>query len=165
VGGGEVQIAVRRATGKQETLRVKVPAGIEDGKKIRLRGQGEPGQGGSPAGDILIRVRILPHPHFRRKGKDLEVRVPVTLAEAAAGTKVDVPAPRGMITMRVPPGTSSGKRLRAKGQGIAPKGQTPGDLFAEILIVLPEKLDAEDKQLLEKIANKHPQNPRAELSW
>ena len=165
VNGGEVQIAVRRVSGKQETIRVKIPPGVEDGKKIRLRGQGEPGQGGGPAGDILIRVRTLPHPHFRRKGMDLEVRVPVTLAEAASGTKVDVPSPHGVITLRVPPGTSSGRRLRIKGQGVAPKGKTPGDLFAEILIVLPEKLDAEDKQLLEKIAEKHPQNPRADLSW
>jgi DnaJ-class molecular chaperone len=165
VRGGEVQIEVRRANGKQETIRVKVPPGVEDGKKIRLRGQGEAGQGGSPAGDILIRVRTLPHPHFRRHGKDLEVRVPVTLAEAASGTKVDVPSPNGTITLRIPPGTSSGQRLRIKGQGVAPKGQAPGDLFAEIQIALPDQLDAEDKRALEQIAAKHPQNPRSELSW
>ncbi|OHB79228.1 MAG: hypothetical protein A2W31_07865 [Planctomycetes bacterium RBG_16_64_10] len=163
--GGEAQISIRRANGKQETLRVKIPAGIEDGKKIRLRGQGEPAPGGGPPGDILIRVRTKPHAHFRRLGKDLEVRVPVTLAEAAAGAKVDVPAPRGTITLQIPPGTSSGKRLRIKGQGVAPKGQEPGDLYAEIAIVLPARLDQEDRDWLNKIAQKHPQDLRSDLRW
>ena len=87
---------------------MKIPAGIDDGKKIRLRGQGEPGPNGGPPGDILIKVRVAPHPHFRRSGKRLEVTAPITLAEALEGAKIDVPTPHGTITLTVPPGSSSG---------------------------------------------------------
>ena len=116
--GGEAQIAVRRGDGRTETIHVKIPAGIESGKKIRLRGQGEPGDNGGPAGDILIRVDVAPHPVFRRHGKRLEVTVPITLAEALAGGKIDVPTPHGTITLTVPPGSSSGRKLRVKGHGV-----------------------------------------------
>lgn len=163
--GGEVQVTVRRQNGKQETLSVKIPAGIESGRKIRLRGQGEPGTAGGPPGDILIQINVAPHPNFRRRGKDLEVEVPITLSEAVLGAKVDVPTPRGTITLSVPPNTSSGKRLRVKGHGIAPKGDTPGDLYAEMLIVLPDGLDLEDWQAIKQIGEKHPQNPRTHLRW
>src|SRR5439155_23026538 len=118
VTGGEVNLKLVRPGRKAETLTVKIPAGIEDGKTIRLRGQGEPSQTGGPAGDLLITVHVAPHSHYRRDGLDLIARVPVTIAEAALGSKVDVPTPHGAITLKVPPGTSSGARLRAKGQGI-----------------------------------------------
>jgi DnaJ-class molecular chaperone len=161
--GGEAALSVQRQDGDVETIRVKIPAGIEDGKKIRLRGQGEPGAGDGPAGDILLTIHVSPHPQFRRIGHRLEVRVPVTLAEAAQGAKVDVPTPQGTITLTVPPNTSSGKKLRIKGHGI--KTDPPGDLFAEIQIVLPDNLSAEDRQALADISNRHPQNPRTELRW
>jgi len=164
VSGGQAEISLRRASGKIEKIQVKVPAGIEDGKRIRLRGQGEKGRGGGPGGDILIRIRVAPHPCFRRRGAHLEVRVPVTLAEAALGAKVDVPSPRGTISLHVPPGTSSGTKLRIKGQGVGIDGKQ-GDLYAEIVIVLPDSLDAEDRQWLERIASKHPGNPRTDLKW
>ncbi len=168
--GGEAQISVRRQSGKIEDIKVKIPAGIEDGKKIRLRGQGEPapkstGARESTAGDILLTIHVSPHPCFRRRGKHLDLVVPVTLAEAASGAKIDVPTPRGVIRLSLPPGTSSGKKLRVKGHGVAPPGQTPGDLLAEIQIVLPENLDEEERQTLERIAAKHPQDPRAGLQW
>ena len=163
--GGEAQIAVQRGDGRTETIRVKIPAGIEDGKKIRLRGQGEPGANGGPAGDILIRVSIAPHPHFRRVGKRLEVSVPITLAEAIAGAKVDVPTPHGTITLTVPPGSSSGRKLRAKGQGVKAGSGEPGDLVAELEIVMPKDLSEEDRQQLATIAQRYNDNPRAELRW
>jgi DnaJ-class molecular chaperone len=163
--GGEAALTVQRGGGTLETIRVKIPAGIEDGKKIRLRGQGEPGMGDAPAGDILLTIHVSPHPYFRRTGKRLDVRLPVTLAEAALGAKVDVPTPQGTITLTIPPNTSSGKRLRIKGHGVRPAGQTPGDLFAEVQIVLPESLSAEDRQQLAAISARYPQNPRAELRW
>jgi DnaJ-class molecular chaperone len=144
---------------------VKIPVGIDDGKKIRLRGQGEPGAGGAPAGDILLTIRVSPHPYFRRAGNRLDVRVPVTLAEAALGARVDVPAPQGTITLTIPPNTSSGKRLRVKGHGVRPAGQPAGDLFAEIQIVLPESLSESERQQLAEISNRHPQHPRSELRW
>ncbi len=163
--GGEAQIAVRRGNGQMETLQVKIPAGIEDGKKIRLRGQGEASVDGGPTGDILIKVRTSPHPHFRRQGKRLDLRVPITLNEALGGAKVDVPTPHGTITLTVPPGTSSGKKLRLKGQGVQPAKGSPGDLLAEIQIVLPPDLTTADREQVESILSKYSDNPRADLLW
>jgi curved DNA-binding protein len=168
--GGEAQIHVRRQTGEDETIVVKIPAGIEEGKKIRLRGQGEapPTRNGNP-GDILITVHVATHPFFSRRGKNLDVRVSVTLAEAVLGAKIEVPTPQGTIMLRVPMGTSSGKKLRIKGRGVAPKGAEPGDLFAEIQIVLPAQLDDESRELVRKL-DEHwqtasPQEPRRDLRW
>ncbi len=163
--GGEAQIRVRRQSGKVEDIRVKIPPGIEDGQKIRLRGQGEPGPSGTPAGDILITVSSAAHPYFQRRGKRLEVKVPVTLGEAASGAKVDIPTPSGTITLSIPPGTSSGTKLRIKGHGVQPAQGEPGDLFAEIQIVMPEKLDKADRQTLADLASKYKRDPRAELQW
>jgi DnaJ-class molecular chaperone len=95
----------------------------------------------------------------------LDVRVPVTLAEAALGAKIDVPTPQGTISLTVPANTSSGKRLRIKGHGVRPANQTPGDLFAEIQIVLPDHLSAEERQQLADISQRYPQSPRTELRW
>jgi len=161
--GGEAALMVQRADGDVEQIKVKMPAGIEDGKKIRLRGQGEPGAGNGPAGDILLTIHVSPHPQFRRVGNRLEVRVPVTLTEATLGGKVDVPTPQGTITLTVPPNTSSGKKLRIKGQGI--KTNPPGDLFAEIQIVLPEGLSEDDRKTIAEISDRYPQQPRSELRW
>jgi DnaJ-class molecular chaperone len=163
--GGEAALSVQRQDGDVETIRVKIPAGIDDGKKIRLRGQGVPGAGGAPAGDILLTVHVAPHPHFRRSGNRLDVRVPIALAEAALGAKIDVPTPHGTVTVTVPPNTSSGKRLRIKGQGVKPANQPPGDLFAEIQIVLPNNLTDAERQQLADISNRYPQNPRSDLRW
>ncbi|MEX2120554.1 MAG: J domain-containing protein [Pirellulales bacterium] len=165
VSGGEAQLAVPRAGGKRDTLAVKIPPGIDDGKKIRLRGQGQPGNDGGPAGDILITIRVGAHPHFSRRGDDLHVKVPVTLAEAALGAKVDVPTPNGTVSLRVPPGTSSGKRLRIKGHGVAAKGRDAGDLLAEIQIVLPSSLDEQSLESIRQIESRHPLNPRRDLRW
>lgn len=163
VSGGSAQISIRRATGRVETINVKVPAGIEDGKKIRLRGQGNPGPSGSEPGDIMITVRVAPHPSYQRVGHDLVVKVPVSLAEAALGAKIDVPTPKGTITLTLPPGTSSGKRLRVKGHGVQ-AAEGSGDLFAEIHIVLPESLDAETSETIKNL-RLGPDAPRANLAW
>jgi DnaJ-class molecular chaperone len=165
IRGGEAAVSVQRADGNIETITIKIPAGIDDGKRIRVRGQGEPGEGGAPPGDILVTIRTSPHPFFRRTGNRLDVRVPVTLAEAAQGAKIDVPTPWGTIALSIPPGTSSGKRLRVKGHGVRPKSGEPGDLFAEIQIVLPGELSEEERKLLADVSARHPQNPRAELRW
>jgi DnaJ-class molecular chaperone len=163
--GGEAALSVQRQSGNLETIRVKIPAGIDDGKKIRLRGQGEPGIAGAPAGDILLTIHVSQHPYFRRTGNRLDVRVPVSLAEAALGAKVDVPTPQGTISLTIPPNTSSGKRLRIKGHGVRPANLPAGDLFAEIQIVLPDGLSAEDRQTLADISGRYSQQPRAELRW
>jgi curved DNA-binding protein len=166
--GGQTQISLQRPDGEVETLSVKIPSGIADGKKIRLRGKGEPSPGGAP-GDLLIVVHVAPHPWFTRKGNNLEVRLPVTLAEAALGAKVDVPTPKGTISLRIPPGSSSGKKLRIKGHGVPGRNGDPGDLYAEIQIVLPSPLDEECQELIKKLdehaASAHPQQPRNDLRW
>ncbi len=163
--GGEAEISLRRASGKAESIRVKIPAGIESGKKIRLRGKGEPSSGGGLAGDILIQIDVAPHPHFRRHGNRLDVRVPITLAEALGGAKIDVPTPHGTITLTVPPGTSSGSKLRAKGQGVKKTDGETGDLFAEVMIVVPKELSQADRQTLLDTLQHYAHNPRAELRW
>ena len=166
VMGGEVSLRIRRGGGDPETLTVKIPAGIEEGKTIRLRGQGEPSRNGGPPGDLLVTVRVTPHPNFRRDGLDLIVRVPVTLAEAAVGAKVDVPTPQGGISLKVPPGTSSGTRLRAKGQGIKKTGGEAGDLYAEILIEIPKEIDSQSAELIRQLDSRFRQpDPRADLQW
>lgn len=165
INGGEARLTVRRTGGKTETISVKIPAGIEDGKKIRLRGQGEAVAKGGTPGDILITVRVAPHTCFQRHGNNLEVKVPITLAEAVLGATVDVPTPQGTISLKVPPQTSSGKRLRVKGHGVPAKGGTAGDLYAEVQIVLPASLDDETLQCIKKLDQDQQPGPRAQLTW
>lgn len=151
VTGGTIALRLARdgRTAVSETIDVKIPAGIEDGKKIRLRGQGEPIPGGT-AGDLLLKIRITPHAYFRREQNNLVVRVPVTFAEATLGGKIDVPSPNGMVTITIPVGTTSGKRLRMKGQGVATKTGT-GDLFVEILVDVPKTVDVETEKLIRQL--------------
>ncbi len=165
VVGGQIEIALARQSGKTERINVKIPPGIEDGKKIRVRGQGEAGPAGGPPGDILITVRVAPHPHFTRHGNNLTVRVPVTLAEAALGAKIDVPSPQGTVTLTVPPGTSSGTKLRVKGHGVPGRDGTAGDLLAELSIVLPKKLDPAEQEQIRAIDQRQPLRPRDGLRW
>ena len=165
--GGEAELGLQDDEGSVKRVTVKIPAGIEDGKKIRLRGQGEPARRGGTAGDLLITVRVAPHAHFTRRGNHLEIQVPVTLAEAALGAKVDVPTPLGTISLRVPPGTSSGTKLRAKGRGVAIKSGEPGDLYAEIQIVIPKQIDEESQKLIKQLDEHFASqaNPRQDLKW
>jgi len=163
--GGEVQLSVARQAGHPETLSIKIPPGIEDGKKLRLGGQGEPGRTGAPAGDLLLTIHVEPHPFFHRRGNNLELRVPVTLSEAAIGAKIDLPTPKGTVSVHVPPCTSSGTKLRIKGHGIPAKTGPPGDLIAEVQIVLPKDLEPATRELLAQIDQRYPQDPRAHLKW
>ena len=165
VTGGEAYLKVSRAGGKVEAINVKIPPGIEDGKKLRLRGQGEAAPSGGPAGDILIRVRVGSHPHFVRQGNNLVLKLPVTVAEAALGAKVDVPTPKGAITLTIPPNTSSGRRLRIKGHGVAGTNDAAGDLLAEVQIVLPESIDEPRQDLIRQFDQAGTIEPRADLKW
>ena len=165
VAGGEIQFTVQRSSGKVDTISVKVPPGIEDGKKIRVRGQGGPaGRGGTP-GDIVLSVHVQPHAYYQRRGNNLLVRVPITLGEAASGAKIDVPTPQGTVSLHVPPGTSSGMKLRVKAHGIAPKNAPAGDLLAEVQIVLPKDLSSTDRETLVEVDRKYTQEPRKDLRW
>jgi curved DNA-binding protein len=164
VTGGKVDLTLQRPSGHTETISVKIPPGVDEGKKIRLRGQGEAIEGAAP-GDLLLTIHVAPHPFFHRRGKDLEVRLPVTLAEAVLGAKVDVPTPSGTISLRIPPHTSSGKKLRIKGHGVKTADGPPGDLFAEVLIVLPERIDEPALEAIKRLDADQQQSPRADLRW
>ena len=165
ISGGEVQLGVERPSGKTETIKVKIPPGIEDGKKIRVRGQGEPAPPRGTPGDILITVHVAPHPHFSRRGNDLHLRLPLTVGEAAAGAKVDLPTPTGHVALKIPPGTSSGTKFRIKGHGVAAAKAAAGDLVAEVKIVLPKHLEESDRQLLQQLDQRYPLDPRQNLRW
>ncbi len=123
-------------------LDVRIPAGVEQGQQIRLRGQGNEGHGGAEPGDALIEVDIEPHPHFRREGLDIHLTVPVTLPEAVLGAKIEVPTVSGPVTLTIPKGANTGTKLRLKGKGIAPEGRTvAGDQYVTLELHLPEVQD------------------------
>jgi len=164
ITGGTYDVSFRRDS-KAETISIKIPAGLGDGKQMRLRGKGEPGPADGPAGDLLLTVRVAPHPHFTRRGNDLEVKVPVTFAEAALGAKVDIPTPGGTIALAIPAGTSSGKRLRVRGMGVKTSTGESGDLYAEVQIVLHGKFDDDEAKLIRRLDEAHSFNPRKGLVW
>ena len=164
VKGGETTIEVQRANGKTESLVVKIPPGIDTGAKLRLKGQGEPGSKGAPAGDLTIMIEIEPHSFFKREGQNLQVEVPISVADAILGAKIDVPTLDGTKSLTIPPGSSSGLKLRLKGQGIrATVGKPGGDLFVVLKIVVPKHIDADSRRLIEEFFERNPQNPRAGL--
>jgi DnaJ-class molecular chaperone len=165
IKGGEHQLSFQRSNGKVESINVKIPAGIENEKKIRLRGQGARGYEGAPRGDLLIKVKVAQHPNFSRNGLNLLIKLPITLLEAAEGAKIDLPTPHGTITLTVPPATSSGKSLRLKGMGVHTKDRK-GDLIAELQIVVPEDLTDEDVELIRKFQQQHSdEDPRRGINW
>src|SRR4051794_21842017 len=119
-----------------ETVDVRIPPGIEDGQVLRLRGKGDPGRNGGPDGDALIEILIAPHPFYRRTGRDVELDLPVTLAEAVLGGKVPVPTPRGEVTLTIPAHSDAGARLRLRGRGVAEHGSTAaGDMYVVLKLV------------------------------
>ncbi|NLF39389.1 J domain-containing protein [bacterium] len=141
------------------TYDVRIPAGIGDGDRIRLKGQG--GQSSSAAGDLYLRVHIAPDPRFVLKGHDLETDLPVTPAEAALGAKVTVHTMTGDVTLAVSPGTNSGTRLRLRGRGMPARGTRPaGDLLVTVKIMVPKTLSPREKQLYEELARASSHNPR-----
>lgn len=162
--GGNASIALNRS-GKHENLQVKIPAGVESGKKIRLRGQGEPSPNGGTAGDLLITLNVANHPYFKRNGQNLELRLPVTLGEALLGATVDLPTPGGTVSLKIPAGSSSGRRLRVKGQGVRDTSGNVGDLYVELQIKVPEKLDDESRQAIEHIERLYTSQPREGIIW
>jgi DnaJ-class molecular chaperone len=141
---------------------VKIPPGSNNGSRVRIKGRGEHA-GGEP-GDLFIVTAIQPHPYFRRDGLDILVDIPISLYEAMLGTKVDVPTLDGQVTLTIPPGTSSGAKLRIKGKGVQ-RGSEQGDQFAVVKIILPKGLDDADKELIQKLAAKHPVNAREGAPW
>ena len=160
IRGGETEFYLN-----DEKLSVTIPPGVESGAKMRLREQGHPSPNGGPRGDLILLIKVSDHPHFRRIGRNLELKLPVSLSEAAMGAKVDVPTPQGTVTLTVPAGTSSGKRLRLRGQGVSFSDGSAGDLFVEIHIHLPQDLDAESLTLIEQFGDRNPMALREDLSF
>jgi curved DNA-binding protein len=164
VRGGETTIDIQRGAGKSESLVVKIPPGVDNGSKVRLKGQGEPGGKGMPAGDLTIILNVEPHPYFKREGRDLQVEVPISVYEAILGAKIEVPTLDGMKSLSIPHGSSSGQKLRLKGQGIPASGSKPaGDLFVVLKVVVPKTIDETSKKLIQEFAERNPQHPRAGL--
>lgn len=163
VTGGEIDVRVDVGHG-EERLAVKIPPGVPDGAKLRLAGKGRPGPTGKK-GDLLVLVRVATHPYFTRKGDDVYVDVPISIAEAGLGAAVDVPTLEGKATVTIPPGASSGQKLRLRGKGAPSRSGGKGDLYVVVKIVLPKSLDDESKRLLAEFAKLNPRDPRADAGW
>jgi molecular chaperone DnaJ len=149
-------------TPRKRTIRVKVPAGVKDGARIRLAGKGESGSAGGQPGDLFVRVHVRGHDLFGRNGNDLTIDVPVTFSEAALGAHVQVPTLQGSVTLKVPAGTPSGKTFRVRGKG-APTTGGHGDLLATVIVDVPRKLSKEQKKLVEQLGDATDTSPRAGL--
>jgi DnaJ-class molecular chaperone len=147
--------------GKIETIDIRIPGGVKEGSRVRVKGRGQAGAG--EPGDLFIVTRVTPHAYFRREGLDVYLDCPISLYEAIFGAKVDVPTLDGKRTLTIPPQTNSGAKLRIKGHGIQ-RGEEKGDQIVVTKIILPKPLDEEDRKSIEKIAQKHPMNPRAD-AW
>ncbi|MGH9099075.1 MAG: molecular chaperone DnaJ [Acidimicrobiales bacterium] len=149
---------------RNRVVKVRVPAGVEDGQRIRVKGRGVPGQGTAPAGDLYVVVRVGTDRRFGRRGRNLTVSVPVTFPEAALGTTVSVPTLDGPVTVRVPAGTASGTHLRVKGRGVpagsSKKGASAGDLLVRVEVVVPKSLTDEQRTAVEQLATALEPAPR-----
>lgn len=142
-----------RVVSRSSKLEVKVPAGIDNGMQLCLRGEGEPGEGGGPAGDLYVDVRVKPHPLFERNGKHLTCEVPITFAQAALGTELDIPILTGKHHIAVPAGTQPGEILRLRGQGMPDvQGGPRGDLHVQFEVEVPKKLSKKQEELLRQLA-------------
>jgi len=162
IEGATRVLTVDGPDGRRE-VQVKVPAGINDGARIRLRGQGRPSSNGGPAGDLYVTVRAARHPVFTRSGRDIKIKVPLTYTEAALGAAITVPTLDGSVTLKVPPGTQPGATLRVSGRGVTTTKGT-GDLLVTFEVRVPQQLDDEQRSLLERLKNLEAKSdPRSHL--
>jgi DnaJ-class molecular chaperone len=149
----------RLSLSPDESLDVTIPAGVEDGQVLRLRGKGSPGFGGGEAGDALIEVHVAPHPLFKRDGDNIRVELPVGLAEAVLGARINVPTVTGPVTMTIPKGSDTGSVLRLRGKGIQRSGH-PGDQYVTLKVVVGDAKDPGLAEFMEKWGPAHPSDPR-----
>ena len=161
--GTQVELHISERGGTHRKVKARLPAGVTDGARIKLAGKGSPGPNGGPPGDLYVKVKVRPHKVFGRKNKDLTLALPVTFAEAALGAQIDVPTLNGgPVKLKIPAGTSSGKTFRVKGKGV-PSGKDKGDLLVTVQVAVPEKLNREARNLVEKLAELDNSTPRAAL--
>lgn len=152
IRGGSREITLQDpSTGQRKTLSVRIPEGVRPGQKIRLAGQGSQGMGGG-AGDLFLKIEIAPDPRFKVEGSDIQTTVPVYPPEAALGGEAEVETPTGPVRVKIPAGSSSGRKIRLRGRGLAQSGGNKGDLLAEIRIVIPENLTERERELYEQLA-------------
>jgi len=167
IRGTSTRIRISRqapdGTMQAETIEVKIPPGVKDGSKIRIRGKGGLGEGA--AGDLYIIADVRSHPYFRREGDDIYVTVPISITEAALGAKVDVPTLEGLSTVTVPPGTAGGRKLRLRGKGVARSAAQQGDLYVVIQVVPPPSVSPREKELLEQLQREASFDPRENCPW
>ncbi len=161
VKGGERRIGIARprpdGSRVEEQITVRIPPGVSDGGRLRIPGKGGEGRNGGAPGDLWIQVRVEPHPVFRREGSDLEFDLPITLAEAVSGARVEVPTLDSKATLTIPPGTSSHSRLRLRGQGVpASRTTAAGDLYARIKIMVPKEAGPKLEEALRELAEENP---------
>lgn len=154
--GGKRRISL----GDGRDFEVEIPRGVRDGQRIRLAGQGSDGAGGGPSGDLYLRVRIKSHPRFRVEGRDLYVDLPIAPWEAALGAEVPVPTLSGSVTLKVPAGSSTGRRLRLRGQGLPSPDGSAGDLYAVLAVHVPKRLTKKERELFEQLAEVSKFDPR-----
>jgi len=152
-------------TSSPSRLEVKIPAGVQNGSRIRFAGKGEAGLGGAPSGDLYVVAKVTPHPFFERKGDNIYCKVPVTVTEAALGAKIEVPTVDGLSLLKIPPGTQGGQKFRLRGKG-APslRAARRGDQFVEVRVVVPRIADERSKELLRELAQLNPTDPRTGLA-
>jgi molecular chaperone DnaJ len=143
-------------------VKVRIPPGVDDGQRIRVKGRGAPGRSGGPAGDLWVTVRVSPHDTFGRKGRSLTLTLPITFAEAALGAEVTVPTLDGSVVLRIPPGTRSGRTFRVKGRGVTDE-KGAGDLLVTVEVAVPTKLSPAQRDAIEALALASTDSPRAHL--
>lgn len=155
---------MRELSFDDRNVKVRIPPGVADGQRIRVKGRGGPGENGGPPGDLYVVVRVRPHPIFGRKGDDdLTVTVPITFAEAALGGTARVPTLTEPVTVKIPPGTQGGKTVRVRGRGIEKTRGSPGDLLVTFEVVVPEKLSEAERKAVEALGDTLKANPREHL--
>lgn len=151
---------------KVESINVKIPAGVDNGSKVRVAGMGEPGAHGGPAGDVYIITKVRPHPYFERKGDNLYSEASVTVAEAALGAKIEIATTDGMVVLTIPAGTQSGQQLKLKGKGVPHFGGGGiGDHYVTIKVATPTGLSQHGTELLRELDRLHPTNPRQNITF
>jgi curved DNA-binding protein len=147
----------------ERRIHARIPKGATDGERLRLRGKGGPGANGGPAGDLYLHITLEPHPLFRVHGHDLEIEVPIAPHEAALGAQVEIPTLEGRVTMKLPPGSQSGQKMRLAGKGLPRPGGGVGDLYAVLSIVVPQTLSEQEKKLYEELREASRFDPRSRL--
>jgi curved DNA-binding protein len=162
--GTELEVALPpTADGQTRTVRVRVPAGVTDGHRLRVPGKGAPGRDGGPAGDIFVNISLMPHRLFRVSGHDLYLDLPLTPSEAVLGAKVEVPSLEGRVSVTIPPGSRAGQKLRLSGRGLPQPRGGAGDLYCVLAIATPPSPSEREKELYQELAKVSRFNPREHL--